>query len=200
MKLIKGDCLIELGNLPDKSVDMVLTDPPYGISFQSNMRTKTPKFRHIENDNNNMRFDTYPELYRILKDDTVAVIFCSFKNYADDVNELKKLFGIKNVIVWFKGGGGIGDLKCSLSTDYELAIVCHKGRCPIRGKRTGSVWSYKKVTPSRMVHPTEKPVDLLKALVEKFSDVGSVVLDPFMGGAVQELLVGKLEGSLSVWK
>lgn len=168
--------------IPDKSVDLVLTDPPYGIDYQSNMRVMSEKFDKIANDNNGSRFDVYPEIFRVLKDNTVAVVFCSFKNFADDFNELVKCgFDIKNTIVWNKGGGGIGDLTHSLSTDYELAIVAHKGQCVIRGKRDGSVWSVGKVNPNTMLHPTEKPVELLKRCIEKFSDDGQIVLDCYLG-------------------
>ena len=49
-KIINADCLDILKQLPDKCVDLVLTDPPYGISFQSNFRQE--KYDKIENDNN----------------------------------------------------------------------------------------------------------------------------------------------------
>ena len=78
-------------------------------------------------------------------------------------------------------GGGIGDLKHTLITDYELAIVCHKGKCKLRGKREGSVWSCRKVNPSKMLHATQKPLDLLTHMIEKYTDRNAVVFDPFMG-------------------
>jgi len=104
-KVIQGDCLPILKSLPDKCIDLVLTDPPYGIDYQSNMRVMSKKFDKLENDNNSSRLEAYAEFYRILKDNCVAVIFCSFKNYAEDYNKIAELFDIKNVIVWDKGGG-----------------------------------------------------------------------------------------------
>lgn len=168
-------------DIPDSSVDMILTDPPYGIHYVSHSRRKSKKFDILQNDNNDFRLMTYGELARILKDNCVCVIFASWKNVALDIIELQKHFTIMNVIVWFKGGGGLGDLKHTLSTDYELAIVCHKGKCKIRGKREGSVWKVAKVNPNKMIHPTEKPIELLERLIEKFTDEHMVVLDCFMG-------------------
>lgn len=104
-KIYNIECLEFMKTLPDKCIDLVLTDPPYGINYQSNMRVMSKKFDKLENDNNDSRFIAYGEFFRLLKDDCVAIIFCSFKNYADDFNELKKYFDIKNCIIWNKGGG-----------------------------------------------------------------------------------------------
>ena len=180
-KIYNEDCVEGMKRIPDGSVDLVLTDPPYGIKYKSNMRTTSPKFEVLANDNNSTRFMVYPEMYRALKDNSVAIVFASWKNYAEDYIELSKYFDIKNVIVWWKHGGGIGDLKHTLLTDYEIAIVCHKGKCKIRGKRCGSVWECNKVNPNKMLHPTQKPEKLLEELIEKYSDSGATVLDCFMG-------------------
>ena len=180
-QVMNADALELMKMLPDKSIDLVLTDPPYGINYQSNMRVKTEKFAKLENDNNEKRFEIYPELFRVLKDDSVAIVFCSFKNIAVDYMELEDFFDIKNVIVWDKGGGGIGDLTHSLSTDYELAIVAHKGMAKLRGKRYGSVWRTGKVNPNKMIHPTQKPEDIIKKMIQSFSDENNLILDSFMG-------------------
>ena len=98
-----GDCRDILPDLP--KVDLVLTDPPYGIDYQSNMRTVSERFDKIANDNNGMRFDVYKHIFDLMNDNTCGVFFCSFKNYAYDFIELGKNFSIKNCIVWNKGGG-----------------------------------------------------------------------------------------------
>ena len=179
--LYNGDCLEVMRQIPDKSVDLVVTDPPYGIKYQSNQRTRTEKFDLLKNDDNDIRFDAYSEFARILKDDSVCIIFASWKNVAFDFIELKKHFDIKNMIIWYKPGGGMGDLKHTLLTDYEIAIVCHKGKATIRGKREGCVWECAKVNPNKMVHPTEKPISLFERLICKWSDENDIILDPFMG-------------------
>ena len=177
--IYNADCREILPHLP--KVDLVLTDPPYGINYQSNMRTASERFDVIANDDNDIRFDIYSQIFDLMNPNTCGIFFCSFKNYAYDFIELKKKFDIKNCIVWNKGGGGIGDLEHSLLTDYELAIVAHKGLAPIFGKRDGSVWDTGKVFPGHMVHPTEKPVGLLIKAIKKFCPYDGVILDPFMG-------------------
>jgi site-specific DNA-methyltransferase (adenine-specific) len=177
----QGDCLELMKQIPDGSIDMILTDPPYGIKYQSNFRTKSEQFAVLKNDDNDMRFIAYAEFSRILKMNTVCIVFAAWKNVASDIIELQKYFDIKNIVVWWKHGGGLGDLKHSLLTDYELAIICHKGKARIRGKRDGSVWECAKVNPNKMVHPTQKPEELVERLIEKFSDPDNIILDPFLG-------------------
>jgi len=180
-KIYNEDCLEGMKRIPDASIDLVVTDPPYGIKYQSNMRTKSEKFDVLINDDNDIRFISYLELFRVLKENACCIVFASWKNFADDYKQLEKLFTIRNTIIWYKRGGGMGDLKHSLLTDYEIAIICHKGKCPIRGKRDGSVWEVTKINPNKMQHPTQKPTELIERLIEKFSDEGDIVLDPFLG-------------------
>ena len=197
IRIFLGDCREILPELKDESIDLILTDPPYGIGYQSNMRTATKKFNKITNDDNNTRFSAYPLLYRLLKNNSCGVFFCSFKNYAVDYLELNKVFDIKNCIVWDKGGGGIGDLKHTLSTDYELAIIGHKGNFEIVGKRIGSVWEIPKVFPSDMTHPTEKPAELFTKMINVFATSDCLVLDPYMGSGTT-LVAAKLLGRRAI--
>ncbi len=187
-----ADCRSVLPLIPDKSIDLVLTDPPYGINYQSNMRIATKQFDRIIGDNIDIT-NQYSEFYRLLLNDKIVIIFCSFKNYARDYTVLQNQFDIKNCIVWFKGGGGIGDLTHSLSTDYELILVAHKGNGIIRGKRNGSVWWSNKIPPSNMIHPTEKPPDIIGKLLTTFSDIGDLILDPFLGSGTTAYCAKKLD-------
>ena len=102
------DCLEGMAKLPDSSIDLIVTDPPYGIKYQSNFRTKTEKFAMLKNDDNDLRFVSYLEMFRVLKDNSCCIVFASWKNFAYDYLELEKLFSIKNTIIWFKKGGVLG--------------------------------------------------------------------------------------------
>lgn len=179
--IYNGDCMDILKNISDNSIDCIITDPPYNINYQSGARVMNKKFDYMENDNNDFRFNIYPILFNKLKKNSVCLIFCSFKNYAYDYIELLKYFNIKNAIIWYKPGGGIGDLKHSLSTDYEMIIVAHKGNCKIQGKRIGSIWKTTKINPNKIIHPTQKPTSLINKLLNKFSIRSDTILDPFLG-------------------
>ena len=100
------DCLEGMKGMSDESVDLIVTDPPYGIKYQSNARTKTEKFEVLKNDDNDSRFIAFLEMFRVLKQNACCIVFASWKNFAYDYVELEKLFSIKNAIIWFKKGGG----------------------------------------------------------------------------------------------
>lgn len=180
-QVVRGDSLSLVRQIPKGVIGLCATDPPYGIGYQSNMRTKSEKFAKLKNDDNDTRLRVYRRLPFVMKMDSALVTFCSYKNVAIDMVELQEIFNIRNLLVWYKGGGGIGDLKHSLATDYELAIVAHKGACPIRGKRDGSVLTVGKVNANTQEHATQKPVALFEKIITKFSDPGALVLDPYCG-------------------
>ena len=156
--------------------DMVFTDPPYGVSYQSNMRTKSDKFDVIKND------DVFLDVAPIIEACSTGWVFVwtSWKVLTKWV-EMFDGFGYPtNQIIWFKGGGGIGDLKKTFLSDYETALVWHRG-AELTGKRIGSVWKVDKDGSSSYVHPTQKPVALPEEAIDKTTRQGNSVLDLFGG-------------------
>ena len=188
-----------------KKADMVFTDPPYGYNYQSNMREKTSKFDVIENDDKILDF--FPCIQAVCDG---FVYICTTWKTADKWIELfKQYYNLTNVIIWDKGGGGIGDLFHTFSTDYEMILVCNNGH-EIKGKRYGSVWNFtnqeitkmkkeellnivleqkkfysiwqeKKDNPNEYVHPTQKPVSLSARAIRSSTDIGDNVVDLFGG-------------------
>lgn len=176
--LLHGDALTLMGGLPAGSIDMVLTDPPYGISFQSNYRTK--KHKKIAGDDSTGWLDGWAaEFSRVAADNTAHYVFCSHHNVEFFKAALGRFFKIKNILIWEKNNTGMGDLTGDYAPLYEMIIFMHKGRRLMNGKRDANILKYNRTRNTQ--HPTQKPVDLLEYLICKFSDEGSVVLDPFMG-------------------
>ncbi len=104
-RIYQGDCLQIMRGWPNKCVDLIVTDPPYGINYQSNMRVASEKFDKIKNDESKDHLQFFREMSRLLRDDCVVVSFCSWKNVAEEYAQMETLFDIKNVVVWDKGGG-----------------------------------------------------------------------------------------------
>ena len=182
-----GDCISKMNSMKAGSVDLVVTDPPYLMDYQSNMRSKTPQFEKIAGDvvGHQLIKDYFEGCHRILKDDTHIYSFCSWHHIDFFKQEFQKLFTLKNIMIWHKGGGGIGDLEGSYSTDYEFILFGHKGRKNLNrralGKRTSGLIKVSRVFPGSMVHATEKPVELIEKMIIASSDKDDVVFDGFMG-------------------
>ena len=181
-KLMLGDCLERMNEIPAGSIDLVLTDPPYGMSYRSNRRTGTDKFQKIANDDN---LDWLPafvdEMHRVMAKNTAAFVFCSWHNVDVFKRHLECRFTVKNLLVWVKNVHGSGDLTGAYAPKHEFVFFVHKGRCLLRAGRRPDVLDYAKVPGGKMVHPTEKPVDLCARLIADASDLSAVILDPFMG-------------------
>lgn len=157
--------------------DMVFTDPPYGVSYQSNMRTKSEKFKVLENDN---VFITEWINNLPLFSKGFVFVWTSWKVLKQWIEFCEPIGELSNLIVWDKGGGGIGDLKKTFSTDFEVALCYNRG-AEITGKRLGSVWSVGKDSSSSYLHPTQKPIELPALAIENVSNINDLILDLFLG-------------------
>ena len=182
-KLYRGDCLEIMGGIKDKSVDLIVTDPPYLMNYQSNRRKKEDRFDKIKNDKGNYMLiqDYLEECHRIMKDNTAIYCFCSWHNIDFFKNEFEKHFKLKNILVWNKNNHGTGDLKGSYAPKHEFILFGHKGRTLLREKRIADVIDCPKISSNKLTHPTEKPQELLEIFIKQSSDEGSIIFDGFMG-------------------
>lgn len=114
--------------MPDGYVDMILTDPPYGISYQNHFAKESHAVLKGDGGIDYMRLAK--ESYRILRDNSHAYFFTRFDCYPYHYECLERAgFRIKNCMVIEKGTiGGIGDLQGSFANNAEWVIFCQKGR------------------------------------------------------------------------
>lgn len=182
-KVTQGDCLEVMRGIPDCSIDLIVTDPPYLMNYRSNRRVATDKFRRIANDvdSHSLISDYLAECHRILKDDTAIYVFCSWHHVDFFKTEFERHFKLKNIIVWNKNNHGSGDLKGAYAPKHEFILYGHKGRSLFREKRIPDVIDCAKIASQKLTHPTEKPQDLLSVFIRNSSDAGSVVFDGFSG-------------------
>lgn len=156
--------------------NIVFTDPPYGYNYQSNMREKSEKFDVIENDDKILDF--FPNVKMFCNG---FVFICTTWKVLDKwIPLFKRYFDLTNMIIWDKGGGGIGDLKHTFATDYEVILCASNGK-EITGKRIGSVWAIDKDSANSYVHPTQKPVKLSELAIRNTTNKRDIVLDLFGG-------------------
>lgn len=175
MNLYNADCFEVMAGLSDKSVDCVITDPPYGIDFQSHRRKE--KYDKIQNDNDlSFLDDLNKELFRVMKDNTHIYQFCAFKTVDKFKISFEKYFELKNIIVWNKGNFGTGNY---YRYKYEFCLFGIKGDRKIKSRAIPDVIDCDGT--NNKLHPTQKPTNLIRILMEQSSDENEVVFDPFMG-------------------
>jgi site-specific DNA-methyltransferase (adenine-specific) len=176
-KIIQGDCLSVLPQLPSESVDLLLTDPPYGMRYRGKRWGKP-----MQGDADLSWFRPFiQEAYRVLKPNTHACLFCNEYGLATFRAEMAAAgFKVKRLLVWVKDQHTAGDLVGDYANRTEYLLFGHKGRRLLNGHRDANVLFFKRAG-RRRDHPTEKPVDMLRYLIEKSSAPGELVLDPFAG-------------------
>ena len=202
-KLFRGDCMDILPAIENASIDMILTDPPYGISFKSGKQRGSTRegkkeirvressyFRQIENDAT-IPLEYLRELYRVLKPGGGVYIFSHWRTIGDLQSQLLiEGFTLKNLIVIAKTNHGMGDLKGSYAPKHELVSFCSKGRHVLdnsQGRISDVLPGVVIYSGRKHLHPNEKPLSWLTPFIERSSHEGDVILDPFMGsGSVGE--------------
>ena len=184
IKLFNGDCLDVMQKLIDNGVkvDAIITDPPYGISYQSSWKIdKTKRFSKILNDGKPY-YDFIGRASELLKDTSSLHIFTRWDVQQQFIDEMKK-YGLKckNVLIWDKVVHGMGDLKTAYGSRYESILFSSGKNFRFINKRPTDILKFQRCNPNTLKHPNEKPVPLLECIIADCVPDGGVVLDPFIG-------------------
>ena len=188
-QVIAGDCLTVLPQLPDASVDLVLTDPPYLVRYQSR------DGRRIANDDTDSWLaPAFTELYRVLRRDRFCISFCGFTQAERFIAAWKGAgFRVLEHLVWRK--------RYPSSTGFvrryhEQAYLLAKGNPRRPQLLLPSVLEWRYTTNA--LHPTQKPVGALMPLIMAFSQIRDVVLDPFAGSG-STAVAARIDKKRSLW-
>ena len=194
-KLFNMDCMEMFKMFPDESIDLIVTDPPYpttargsagnsGGMLQKEINKKGQVFTH-----NNIDCSIYaPEFYRILKDGSHCYVMTNHINLIKMLNVFTDCgFHFIKSLVWDKGNKIMGQYYMS---QFEYILFFRKGKgVKINNCGTSDILSIpnkkSKNQEGKNLHDTEKPVELMKILIENSTKENDIVVDPFMGiGAV----------------
>lgn len=182
--IINGDCLNVLPDIAARSVNFVLTDPPYIAHYRSRDGRAV-----LNDDNDTWLAPAFAEIYRVLERNSFCVSFYGWP-HAD-----------KFITAWRKAGfrivGHLAFPKRYTSSErylryqHECAYLLAKGYPQTPADTIGDVidWTYS----GNKLHPTQKPLSVLLPIVETFSSPQGVVLDPFSGSG-SSLLAAKMLG------
>jgi DNA modification methylase len=161
-----------------QKADMVFTDPPYGVNYQSNWRNNKSENKFDILDNDNKFLDFKPNLILYTKEISAWFIWTSHQVYPI-WREMYEDYYI-NTIIWDKGKMGMGDLS-SYGNNYEMALFCSQGKPKLKGERKKAIWEINVEAGSEYVHPTQKPISLSAYAIPDFINENDLVLDLFLG-------------------
>lgn len=191
MELIHGDCLVEMKNIPDKSIDLIVTDPPYRLTSRGSSGTMSGYWASSLSkqgkvfENNDIDIEEYlPEFYRVLKDGTHCYIMTNQSNLPHFLNVISKSsFKFIKCLIWDKCNKICGRYYMNC---FEYIIMLRKGRertindcgqgdiLRVPNKKT-------KRNDGKNIHDSEKPITLMEILISNSSNEGDCILEPFMG-------------------
>lgn len=162
-----ADCLDILRQLPDKSIDLILTDPPYGLGIDGQKESKSKNPKHNRKGHEKKDWDScipdveiFREMQRVSKN---MIVWGA--NYFNEYLEQ----GHKGWIIWDKGQDGLTMSDCEIAyTNFDV---------PTRIVRMNRV----ELLKDKTIHPTQKPLKLFEWVLARYSKKGDIVLDCFSG-------------------
>lgn len=184
--MFKGD-----GGVADNSIDLICSDVPYRVMSRGSsgnmggfVKSDIAKSGKIFEHNSIKPSEYLPHFYRILKDGTHCYIMINNFNLHEMLNEATKVgFHFVKCLIWDKQSKICGRYYMN---QFEYICLFRKGKDrPINHCETSDILSIPikkfKDNDGSNLHDCEKPIELMKILIDNSSNVGETVLDPFMG-------------------
>ncbi|WP_426730543.1 DNA-methyltransferase [Myxococcus faecalis] len=182
--LTQTDAVQWLQGLPNESVDLIVTDPPYESLEKHRAVGTTTRLKHSKSSSNdwfrifpNGRFpELFRQVYRVLRKNSHFYLFCDHETFFV-VKPMAEAAGFRfwKPLVWDKQLIGMG---YHYRSRHEFVLFFEKGRRRLADLGVPDVLSYRRVVNG---YPTEKPLSLLNVLVAQSSIPGELVADPFCG-------------------
>lgn len=193
-KLFNEDCRKLMSRMPDRSVDLILTDPPYNISQYSTGNIPRNKKKEINNDIadwdkiNIKPVEYVDEFKRILKPKGNIIIFTGYNQIGDWHNTFDKEFDTFQMFIWHKTNPAPKIFKSGFCNSCEFVIFLwnrgHTWNFSTQDKMHNFFESPICSYPERLrnpFHPTQKPLKLINHFISIASNENQIVFDPFMG-------------------
>lgn len=209
-KLIVGDCVEVMSKLPEGSIDLIVTSPPYNLKNSTGNGMKDGRggkwsnaglIEGYSHHNDNMPHGEYvkwqrdclTEMMRLIPDD--GAIFYNHKwrvqnGLLQDRQDIVKGFPVRQILIWKRKGGINFNAGYFLPT-YEVIYLIAKPKFKLAPKANalGDVWEIMQDTKNP--HPAAFPVDLIERIIR--STNAKVILDPFIGSGTTAIAAKNLK-------
>jgi len=180
--IIHGDSIEILKNYNGPKFDLLLSDPPYGMNFKSGWSDKNKIANDKIEDTIELFESVLIESVKHLKEDAHFYLFGSIDYVGQLRPIIEKYLILKNILIWDRKIIGMGDLKSYGKSFDVIYFGINKKWKDLNGTRDKDLLSFNRCDPNKMIHPTEKPIDLLEYLIKKSTNQGDLILEPFAGG------------------
>jgi site-specific DNA-methyltransferase (adenine-specific) len=211
VKLLRGDCLEVMRGLAEASVDAVITDPPYcsggvteagrGRANGQGLRKGHGRFQWFDGDNMTtpglafLLRSVACEALRVVRPTGHLLVFCDWRMVAALAPAVESAgWRYRSLIVWNKGAAGLG---LGFRMQHEMVLHFANRGSTFHATDVGNVITTGRMSHRTRIHPTEKPVDLLRPLIRVTTPEGGMVLDPFAGSGAT-LHAARLEGRSAI--
>ncbi len=218
-KIYNMDCIVGMKHIPDNTIDLVITDPPFAIDFKAKRNNYHRTHSRVLEGYNEIPKEEYygftikwmKEVYRVLKDSGSMYVFSGWNNLKDILTAIDELrFITVNHIIW-KYQFGLVTKRRFVTSHYHCLYVCKNDKKrkffpyarygkeeddaegkSLHYKDKEDVWIIKReYWTGDQKTPTKLPAELIKKILQYSSEKGDVVLDPFLGSG-QVAVVSKL--------
>jgi len=191
-KVVCGDCLEVMQDIPALSIDVIITDPPFftpAVHYQS--RTSWGRCWADMSILGQFFFDIAKEFKRILKREGHLFIFCHDESYPVFYPVIFGQYKYSKALIWDKEIFGLGNI---FRHKFEIILWAHNKSAIFYndGKPHSDILSYRPTPPKQRQHPVEKPVDLIIELLSLTTKRNDVVLDAFLGSGTTAIACKKL--------
>ena len=187
---IVGDFFEHAEKMEPNLFNIIEIDPPYAIDLRETKRGYGYGADYNEvlrNKYNEFLSRTFKHCYRLLKPGGWLLCWFAPEPWFEEVYQLllKHHFITHRMCgIWVKSTGQTNQPKTTLANTYEMFFYARKGDSALTKQGRSNVFTYSPVHPSRKVHPTERPTELMQELFETFALPGDRLLVPFAGSGV----------------
>lgn len=214
-KIICDDCLNILKEIPDESIDLIVTDPPYNVSNKGKFEIKEKQYKRICEEWDVFTKEEYlkftiqwlKECNRVLKNGGAIYVTGAFHNIFDTFIIMRDEinFTFRNFITWFKPNAmPIKFAKNIGCFAYSCEYICYFSKGKVKtfnydllkeingGKQMRDIIQLSISQNKKIKHPSKKPLELIELFIKASSNEGDVVLDPFIGSGTTAVACKKL--------